>query len=93
MEHGASVGGHATESKIEELESQNEDLRKQLEFTRKDESRLTLLQASCERLTEENGKLKLDLSNLEANIKSDREDSAKDAKVRLENLLASVNIL
>jgi hypothetical protein len=63
----------------------------ELEFARKAESRVTLLEAKCERLIAENGKLKSDMRDLEVNVKAEREENTKDARVRLENLLASVN--
>jgi hypothetical protein len=72
------------------LEAQNEDLAQELEFSRKAETRVTSLEAKCERLMEENGKLKVELASVEANVKTEREENARDARVRLENLLASV---
>lgn len=81
------------ERKLQNLESLNEDLSQELEYSRKAESRVISLEAKCERLLEENAKLKLDVSRIETNVKTEREESARDARVRLENLLASVRNL
>jgi regulator of replication initiation timing len=76
------------------LEAQNQDLMQQLlEAAQKTDSRVTSLEVECRRLMKENVTLKLEASRLEDSIKSEHEDSAKDARMRLENLLASVTKL
>ena len=65
----------------------------ELEFARKTEARIGGLEGRIERLVEENGRLKNEISGMERSVRVEREENAKDARVRLENLLASVSEL